>query len=333
MRILKPVLLSALIVVLCLFIAPMTYADTNVTNETSLNQEQKEIIEIFSKLGEQAAKSNLPTHNDQAQTIESFSTSSDNNETRASLESQLAELGVKEISQEEVNRQFGDPNNSPNYPSIALPPSTSSVKWYSKSSTLNKNGKTYVIQMLFAQGLNPDSNLYSAVNNAVLYSDQSVIAKNVRYLVQMYAQKAIGLIPVVQWTPYELLFGDAAQATNNDYLITHRESTTMIYSYVRESTQSANSFKNTYVSNMISVASTHTLAYYDKAANKPKTKSTDFATTTYDENFGNTSKAVDSFISGIKGVSNITSFTFYNHDKTKSLTYPISTPLTIIQVR
>ncbi len=296
-----------------------------------MDQEQQQIIEIFSELGEQAAKNGLPQNNSLTDKLQTSSISTDS-ETRKELESRLSDLGVKEISQEEVNRQFGGSNSGTNHPNVALPPTTSSVKWYSKSSNVNKNGKTYVVQMLFAQGLSPSSNLYSAVNNAVLYSNQSVVAKNVKYLIQMYAQKAIGTIPIVQWTPYELLFGDAAQATNNDYLITHRESTTMIYSYVRESTQPTSYFKNTYVSNMISVASTHTLAYYDKAVNKPKTKSTDFSNTSYDENFGNTTKAVDSFVSGIKGISNMTSYTFYTHDKTNSLTYPMSTPLTILQV-
>ncbi|MDR6722987.1 hypothetical protein J2W91_001439 [Paenibacillus amylolyticus] len=337
MKILRSILLMSLCCVLSLSMVSITYGAPEGSSESDVDQEQEEIISLFSQLGELNVIDALPESNriyeNQSSSLSARLGQVQNGQSpsREELESRLSELGVEPVSQEEINRQFGD--NDTIRPNVALPPSTNSVKWYSKSSTLSRNGKSYVVQMLFAQGLNQNSNLYSAVNNAVLYSGQNITLRNLKYIGSMYAQKAIGLIPVVSWTPYEILFGDVNQASNNDYLVTHRASTTMIYSYVRESTQPASDFRNTYVSNMISVASAHTLAYYDNNENRPKTKSEDFTNTTYDENFGNTNKAVDSFLNGNKGFSNITQFKFYNHDKTKSLTYSVTTPSTIIQVR
>ncbi|HIR88346.1 MAG TPA: hypothetical protein IAC96_05280 [Candidatus Fimimorpha faecalis] len=54
-------------------------------------------------------------------------------------------------------------------------------------------------------------------DNVKFYSNQQKIANAAKTAISIYAQKVIGLVPVIQWTPYELLFSSSSNAFSSSY--------------------------------------------------------------------------------------------------------------------
>lgn len=246
----------------------------------------------------------------------------ESNET--SLENDLKVLGVKKLSQKEVKEHFSDPDVIT--AQTIVPPSTSAINWYAYNYTYYKNNVSYAVMDLYAQGLNGNSNLAVGANGAVLYSNKEILVKNITNIASMYVQKAIGQIPVVSWLPYEFLFSNNTNVTNNSHVITHRSLSTVCFNYVKLTGQSDDYLDLTFRSNMITVASSHTLAGYNNGS--PYSKTTDRTQTTYADNYSSAAYAVNAYISYAYNPSRsyIDSYSFYNPDRSKSIKYYVVTP-------
>jgi len=308
---------------LMLSFSSISFADNAQQSNETIDQNKQQALEVMQKLNEYRANKLLGEakqdlngggNNIQLKTMDL---------TEIGLEAELENLGVKELSIEEVKQQFGNADEVS--PLVVAPPSTSHIKWYTIDYTITRSGVTYNLQDLYAQGLDGGSNLAVGANGATLYSNKSVIVKNIANIGSIYAQKVIGLIPVVQWLPYELLFSSNDNVTNNSHVITHRSLSTVCFTYVKKSTDPDSYQTIGWLSNMVSVASSHTLAGYN--AGSPYSKSTDKSNTTYADNYASGSNAVD-YYSGVSSQtrSYISSYKFYNPDKTLSLTYYVVNP-------
>ena len=69
------------------------------------------------------------------------------------------------------------------------------------------------MQRLVAVGNNPGGTLVTGEDNYKFFSNKPILGKLIANLLVIYAQKAIGLLKVIQWLPYELLGQPSLQAT------------------------------------------------------------------------------------------------------------------------
>lgn len=243
--------------------------------------------------------------------------------TEVQLESDLQELGVSTITPTQAQAIAN--GGSDVSIQVTVPPSNSNVKWYEIRYTYYTGGTTYAVQELYAQGLAGGTNLAAGQNGVTLYTNKQILVKNVQNIASMYAQKAIGLIPIVEWLPYELLFSDNSQVTNNSHVVTHRSLSTVAFSYVKLDGQSDNSQSLSFISNMVSVASSHTLAGYNNGS--PYSKSTDKSNTDYAPNYASPTSAVNAYKDPYAPrQSFISYYRFYNSDQSASLTQYIINP-------
>lgn len=138
--------------------------------------------------------------------------------------------------------------------------------------------------------------------------------------------QAIGLIPIVQWTPYELLFSSTENVTNNSHVVTYKSLSTVCFSYVKLSNQSDSSQDLSFISNSVSVASSHTLAGFKNGS--PYTETTDKpANTISADTYAPLKGAVESYVDiYAPSLSYVSYYRFYNQDKTKSVTEYVINP-------
>lgn len=78
----------------------------------------------------------------------------------------------------------------------------------------------------------------ASISTVSLYSTKNALASFAYNTVSIYAQKTVGLIPVVQWLPYEYLFMDWSDAdvnnTQANYVINVNSATTAKYVYIAD---------------------------------------------------------------------------------------------------
>lgn len=213
--------------------------------------------------------------------------------------------------------------------SITVPTSTSTVKWYSYTYTIAYGGQNYNLQDVYAQGLNGSSILANGANGVVL-ARQNVAVNTISTIASIYGQKLLStglnaISPVLAWSPYELLFSNNTAVTNNSHLVTYRSLSTICFTYAKKASESSNYQNLSFVSNMVSIASTHTLAGYNNGV--PYTKSTDTSTTAYADEFGSMDGACNAYShSRNTYYSFIKSYVFYNHDRSASITQNVINP-------
>ncbi|MDT9721644.1 hypothetical protein QVE09_22330 [Paenibacillus sp. ClWae2A] len=298
---------------------------TDEQNNAQVELTKQKIIEIMGKLNEHRANKLLNEAEGQQteNVLNSFNLIGSQDPIELKLERELRDLGVSTLTNEEVNQRFSDPNSVS--PQVSVPPTTSAIKWYEINYSITRSGTTYSLQDLYAQGLNGNSNLAVGANGSTLYTNKQILVKNISNIASMYAQKAVGAIPIVQWLPYELLFSSNDNVTNNSYVVTHRSLSTVCFTYVKKSGQSDSYQSLGWISNMFTVASSHTLAGYNNGT--PYSKTTDKTNTTYADSYASGSKAVD-FLTGVSSQTRsfVSSYTFYNHDKSAKLTYYVVNP-------
>ena len=171
-----------------------------------------------------------------------------------SIENELKTLGVEPMETSDVySFVYGDDTVSP---CVNVPSDTNTVKWYS-SMTRNYayNSKTYDIQTLYAVGNNPGGMLYTGQMHQSFFDDGTESVINVGTLFAIYVQKAIGLIPVIQWAPYELLFSPVDANVVHTYSdVTHQCVSTLAFSYVKESSMGEYDYSLSYFTNQFTVA-------------------------------------------------------------------------------
>lgn len=329
----KSVLLGG---VLLMLLSPIVFVSANDGGNTTeqelqnkkIEDEKQEVIQLLDELAQYKADS-LLDENDLVKTY-----SLDDDSYVLELENKLLNLGVTEVSEDELL----DLNLKSNLedgmisPLVSVPSTTNAVKWYSKRYTYTYNGVSYNIQELYAQGNNGNSPLIDGGDGKKIYTNKQIAVSNLKNLASIYAQKAIGLISIVQWTPYELLFSNNSKVVNNSHTVTYRSVGTVCFTYVRKSTQTDSYQQLSFVSNRVSLASTHVLAGVNNGTPYTQTKSFNhtFSASTY----APLEAAVKSFLNvHSQRSSYVSNYKFYNHDKSASLTQYVATPSYPAQVK
>lgn len=208
---------------------------------------------------------------------------------------------------------------------ITKPGNSNTVKWLLSTYSYTRSGTKYEVQELLAVGNNPGGMLVTGKDNEMFFSNKQLLANGAKELVSMYVQKAIGLIPVVAWTPYELLFSSSSQNVFNTNYITHRAVSTLSFIYVKKSGQSDAYQTLRLYSNRIDVAfNTHGAAVVNS---KPFTynKNGNFAQSS--TSYGSISAAVDAYLSSRTIYDYIPSYKMNSYDKTWSKTAYVPNPL------
>lgn len=301
-------------------------------NAVVMAQKEK-ILAIMEELSEYRANKLLQAAKAEDNGVKSVNSDSLTlDSTEMQLEAELQKLGVNPISYEEAmaihNRSIKSDDVGVQ---VTVPSSNSNVRWYDFRYYVTKSGTTYEVQELYAQGLSNGTNLAAGQNGVTLYSNKQIAVQFLTQIASIYAQKVIGLIPIVQWAPYELLFSDNTNVTNNSHVITHRSLSTVCFSYVKPYGKSDDYQNLTFVSNMVTIASSHTLAGYKDGS--PYSKTTDKTNTEYASNYASGTAAVDAYTDPYAPRNSYVSFyRFYNHDKTASLTQYILTPSFPVQI-
>lgn len=171
------------------------------------------------------------------------------------IEQQLETLGVTKLSNTELAQFFEEKNIPQTRGLITKPENTDTVKWYLYNYTnYSYNSKKYDVQRLIAVGNNPGGMLVTGADNVKFYSGKQKLANAVSTAVSIYVQKAIGFIPVIKWTPYELLFSNTSSNAFNSSYVTHRCVSSIAFSFVKESTQSDDYYSLSFYSNKLSIA-------------------------------------------------------------------------------
>lgn len=171
------------------------------------------------------------------------------------IEQQLKVLGVDKLSDQELNQFLNEKGEASVGTRISKPENTDTVKWYLYSYTnYSYNSKKYDVQRLIAVGNNPGGMLVTGADNVKFYSGKEKLANAVSAAVSIYVQKAIGSIPVIKWTPYELLFSNTSSNAFNSSYVTHRCVSSIAFSYVKESTQSDDYYALSFYSNKLTIA-------------------------------------------------------------------------------
>lgn|GEM_PF-7093829 len=144
-------------------------------------------------------------------------------------------------------------------------------------------------------------------------------------MASIYSQKGLGLLPVVKWLPYELLFSNNTRVTNNSHVVTYRSLSTVCFAYVKKVGQKDSSQKLSYISNKVVIGSSHTLAGYNDG--KPYSKTTDKTNSIYSDKYADVDKEIKSYVNSSNTVfSFVQYYTFYNYDKSAKITEYVLNP-------
>lgn len=230
-----------LVVILCLTVSLCTnqlvFADNNNTNEEQIDR-------LLGEMNEKLALSLLDEDFQSKQTYQSGINQ---------IEDQLAMLGVERLSDEEVEQFFKEKGIVST--KINKPSDTNTVRWYLYNyPNYSYNSQRYDVQRLIAAGNNPGGMLITGEDNVKFYSGKNKLANSVKNAVSIYVQKAIGLIPIIQWTPYELLFSNSSSNAFNSSYVTHRCVSSIVFTYVKKSSQSDNNYSLCLFSNQLGIA-------------------------------------------------------------------------------
>lgn len=210
------------------------------------------------------------------------------------IERQLDLLGVSELNENELNQFFEEKGQALPQWLITKPENSDTVKWFLYNySNQSYGSKTYDVQRLVAVGNNPGGLLVTGEDNVKFYSGKEKLANAVSTAVSIYVQKAIGYVPVIKWTPYELLFSNTSSNAFNSSYVTHRCVSSIVFSYVKESSQSDDYFSLSFYSNKLSIAvNAHGAAVVDSV---PTTYSEHKTETVSADYYGSITAAIQSY--------------------------------------
>lgn len=247
-----------------------------IAESQKLNKEEAQIATIFQCMSQLNVDSQIHPENTFANTAKI-----------AQYDAQLAELGVNEMDPDDVQDLPGNAAQTYSRYTMTCPSSTQNVKWWDKKETVTYNNVKYSIQLVYAQNLNGKSSLAFGTDskNITLYKDKNFSVSKIKTLASIYVQKAIGLVPIVQWTPYELLFSESESknVTCDKHLVTYRGNQTVCFGYAAKAS-SPKDQDLALVTNSISVAATQTFAGYKSG--RAFTKSHDYSFTSTASKYG-----------------------------------------------
>lgn len=151
-------------------------------------------------------------------------------------EQKLEKLGVKELNLSELNSFLSETGNIVPY-SIVKPSDTNTVKWYLHNLVYSYSGKLYNFKSLIATGYNPGGMLVNALKNHTFFSGKEILLNYRKELISIYAQKAIGLIPlpIIQILPYELGFSNNENTIVNTNQVDTINISTIKFTYIKDS--------------------------------------------------------------------------------------------------
>lgn len=172
------------------------------------------------------------------------------------LESRLINLGGKKLTQSEI-KTFIE-SHVEHQLNLSLDNILSSVDWWEYQwEDVYHNGKYYTFRQLYAGSSGAGSPLYQT-GEVTIWEDRTVtIMDHAGYWVSLYAIKGIGMIPYLQWFPYELITDPINSSTvaGGQYVEVDAHST-MCFSYVTEQDQWGFEYK-THVSNRVNTSQRH----------------------------------------------------------------------------
>lgn len=126
------------------------------------------------------------------------------------------------------------------------------------------------------------------------------------------------LVPIVNFAPWELLYPNNDNVTNNSHVISYRALSTVCFTYVKKKGEDDKYQNMTFRSNTFTLASSHTMIGINNG--QPYSKTTDTNQTVYSDFYANGSKALDAYLDVYAPRSSFVKyFNFYNHDKTVEL--------------
>lgn len=239
------------------------------------------------------------------------------------IEEQLAELGVKKLSEAEVDILLE--NNENVSARVSQPESTDTVTWFLQSyEDYEYNSEIYDVQRLIAVGKNPGGLLVTGEDNAKIYSGQELLANAVTTAVSIYVQKAIGLIPIYGWTPYELLFSNSPSNVFNSNYVTHRCVSTIVFTYVKKASQTEDAYSLSFFSNSITFAiHAHGASVVDSV---PSTYSVEKTETVSSDNYSLIPSAIQAYNGNRGRYDYITSYVIESYDGKYSKTISVPNP-------
>ena len=243
------------------------------------------------------------------------------------IDDQLEQLGVDNLNQRELAEFLEEKNVPAARVGVTLPDHTNTVKWYLiKHPNTSYNSKSYDVQKLIAIGNNSGGTLVTGEDNYRFYSNVQKIANQFLTITGIYVQKAIGKIPIVEWTPYELLFSNTPTNIFNSSYVTHRCVSSIIFSYVKESNQGdEDDYTLCFYSNRIEVAvHNHGAAVVDS---NPTTYSKQISFTTTADYFNNDTAAIRAFLGEIDRYDYISYYEVKSCDGQYSKKVYVPTPL------
>lgn len=303
----KRIISGILCFVMCIIVQSSSLA-LNVQNE-------EEIDKLFSKMTEDLAISLL--YDDNSKNYEKYQSKV------SDIENELSLMGVQKLNNDELYNFLSDRGISTK---VNKPSNSDTVKWYLYTSSNQSYGsQKYDVQRLIAVGNNPGGMLVTGADNVKFYSGQEKRANAVKNAFVVYVQKAIGSIPVIKWTPYELLFSNTSSNVFNSSYVTHRCVSSIEFSFVKKSSQSDNYYALCKYSNKLSIAvNAHGAAVVNS---KPTTYSEHKSTTISSDNYGSVSKAIQTYVNAATYYDYIPYYEIHSYDGQYSKKAYVPNPL------
>ena len=281
-------------VVLCMSIVLASVGQVSALENADVANREEQISALFDEMTENLALSLL---NEAIADESSVSSQAAVQEDLADIDEQLAELGVRQVEGDELAEILNRESvHSPVAPQASKPADTNTTKWYVYNYISNSyGGKKYDVQRLVAVGNNPGGTLVTGEDNYKFFSNKPILGKLIANLLVIYAQKAIGLLKVIQWLPYELL--GPAESTSNAFsscYVTYRCVSTIAFSYVKESSKSDDYYELSFYANKFSIAvNIHGASVVNST---PKTYSDNKTATVVAENYNAILPAIASYL-------------------------------------
>lgn len=297
-------------VLLCLSVILSSLSTENIAIAAQSSTEEQ-INELFSELTKTISQSltdDSPEHDAEI----------------TSIEEQLSSLGVRALSEAELNSFLSQSGTTSSR--ISQPPNTNTVKWYLHENTnYLYNSEYYDIQRLVAVGYNPGGTLVTGKDNEPFYTNAQKLANGATTAISIYVQKLIGLIPVVQWTPYELLFSNTPSNVFSTSYVTHRCVSSIIFTYVKKSSQSDDQYALSMFSNSLVIdIHAHGISVVNSQTYKYSKQD---SINVMADNYGSIPAAIQAYHGTLGKYDYISKYTIYSYNQEYSKDVYVPNPL------
>ena len=195
-------------------------------------KEQEKLDEINDTLDKLAELSISTESNNESVSIRSYDDTKDECEK---LEEKLEELGVKELTNDEISAKFSTVSAR-----VAVPPTTAYTKWYSYTYNWTYNNEKFTVQHLYAQAKKNGSKLYQT-GTRTLYSNKEYALNSKINMASTIVDFGTGFIPssISNFIPFSDIINDSVldgmrPEKGERHVITYNMIETACFSYVKE---------------------------------------------------------------------------------------------------